>query len=107
MSAPHDEYLALGHAEKCLPCPCCGGDAEVWQFSESGESPTTKVVMCKHGNAIGPQDGITNEGCMLYMPPNEFYRPTIREAINYWNEFAKALQSLQRTNRWARARATR
>lgn len=83
-----------------LPCPCCGSEAHVWQFSESETAPTTNSVMCDNGGPIGPQDGIVGAGCLLYMPPDAFYRPTIREAVKYWNDYAQALCSMQRTNRW-------
>jgi hypothetical protein len=108
MSQPHDEYkrldLPAGHIE---PCPCCGADVELWQYSKSETSAATKVVMCMSGEPIGPQDGLTNEGCPMFVPPDNHYRATIREAVKYWNEFAKALQSLQRTNRWKRAQILR
>jgi hypothetical protein len=84
------------------PCPCCASTPELWQY----ELPTggaTKVVMCSNGTAFGPQDGIANEGCPLYMPDDGFYRATIREAVRYWNEYAKALVKQQRANRWANA----
>jgi hypothetical protein len=54
--------------------------------------------MCSNGVALGPQDGIANEGCPLYMPSDGHYRATAREAIKYWNEFAQAL-CLQRFGR--------
>lgn len=81
-------------------CPCCGSTPELWQYiTEAGDAQ--KVVMCPNSEPIGPQDGIADEGCLLYMPPNGFYRATIREALKYWNEFAKALMVQQRKNRWA------
>ena len=93
-----------------LPCPCCGADAQIWQYAESAASPATKTVMCSNGDAIGPQGslaGLQDSGCLLYMPPDDFYRATIREAVKYWNEYAKALQTLQRTNRWKTAQVLR
>ncbi len=90
-----------------LPCPCCGAEAHVWQYSESEAAPTTKAVMCDNGDKFGPQDGIRNEGCLLYMPPDDFYRPTIREAVKYWNDYTKALMAIQRRNRWKTASVLR
>jgi hypothetical protein len=111
MSAPHDEYkrLNLAPGQQVEPCPVCGADSELWQFSETETSPTRKLVMCSNGDPIGPQEGggFLHEGCPLYMPNQGFYRSTIRDAVKYWNEFAKALQSQQRSRRWARANVLR
>lgn len=81
-----------------LPCPVCGSRAQVWQFAENEYDPVQRVVMCENGEAFGPQDGLTNEGCLLFMPPDQFYRATAREAVNYWNQYAVALikQRLER-----------
>lgn len=104
----HDDYKPLpmpdGHVELC---PCCGGMAELWQYSTADDAPCTKVMMCATNEPIGPQDGLTNEGCPLYMPPDHHYRATIREAVKFWNDFAKALTALQRKNRWASANVLR
>lgn len=95
-----NDYNPLPAPEGLELCPCCGGTPKLWQYSESPDAPTTKVVMCQTNEPIGPQDGLANEGCPLYMPPDAHYRPTIREAVRFWNDFAKALTALQRTNRW-------
>ena len=109
MSKPHDDYkrLAVPAGVTIRPCPVCACDAELWQYSESETSDTTKAVMCSNGTAFGPQDGLVNEGCLLYMPPNGFYMATIREAVKYWNDYAAALQRMQRANRWKRHSALR
>lgn len=88
------------------PCPVCAADPEVWQYIAKPGEVAQKVVMCSHDEAIGPHDPVAG-GCLLYMPPNDFYAPTIREAAKHWNEFAKALGSLRRKNGWARARVLR
>ena len=91
-------------------CPVCGSPAELWQYSPALLAPSTKVGMCTNGDQFGPQlgiAGIVDSGCLLYMPPDDFYRPTIREAAKYWNEYAKALERLQRKNRWATASVCR
>lgn len=103
----HDDYKPLDTPEGLELCPCCGGTPELWQYSTAPDAPATKVVMCKTNEPIGPQDGLTNEGCPLYMPPDHHYRATIREAIKYWNDFAKALTALQRKNRWEHAQVLR
>ena len=98
----HDDYKQLPLPETPLElCPCCGAKAELWQYSTSETAPCTKVVMCSNGDAFGPQDGVVNGGCPLYMPPDGHYMATIREAVKYWNEYAKALTAMQRRNRWA------
>ena len=96
-----DEYTRLDtpsgtHLE---PCPCCGSNPRVWQYVDDVIG-ATKVVMCSFGDSIGPQNDELSNGCPLYFPSVEAYRATIREAVKYWNEFAKALTAIQRTNRW-------
>lgn len=105
-----DEYtrLALSEPAPSLElCPCCGAAPELWQHIDPKTSNCTKVVMCSNGTKFGPQDGIANEGCPLYMPSDGHYMPTIREAVKYWNDFAKALGAMQRRNRWAAHRVIR
>ena len=106
---PHDNYkcLEVPAGVTLRPCPVCASDAALWQYSESEKSITTKAVMCSNGTAFGPQDGLTNEGCLLYMPPNGFYKATIREGVKYWNDYAAALEKMQRFNRWSRAQVLR
>lgn len=105
----HDDYKPLEFPLGVFveSCPCCGGKPELWQYSTAPDAPATKVVMCATNEAIGPQDGLTNEGCPLYMPPDCHYRATIREAVKFWNEFAKALSSLRRKNNWEHAQVLR
>ena len=96
-----DEYTRLDtpsgtHLE---PCPCCGSNPRVWQYVDDG-GDATQVVMCSFGDPIGPQNDELSNGCPLYFPSMEAYRATIREAVQYWNEFAKALTAIQRKNRW-------
>lgn len=79
------------------PCPICNSAGSLWQYSESETAPRKLLVMCSHGDRIGPQDGLTNEGCPFYMPPDGHYRETIRDAVRYWNELARAIAAL-RTN---------
>lgn len=101
------KQLETPQGASILPCPCCGSEAHVWQYSESETSPTTKAVMCDNGDIIGPQDGIVGAGCLLYMPSDGFYRPTIREAVKYWNDYTNALMKMQRQNRWKTASVLR
>ncbi|HEY0915673.1 MAG TPA: hypothetical protein VGE22_12450 [Solimonas sp.] len=108
----HDDYKPLNAGPNASwtplePCPVCGSEAALWQYSESETAPRKLLVCCTHGDPIGPQDGLTNEGCLLYMPPDNFYRETIRDAARYWNEFAKALSALRRQNNWKQAQVLR
>ena len=61
-------------------------------FSEDFENgPINKLMMCTNGEKFGPQEGFMNEGCLLYMPPDEFYRHRAADAVQFWNEYARAL----------------
>lgn len=77
-------------------CPVCGSDAELWQYSESMESPTSKFARCTNYVGFGPQYREAYEGCLLFMPPREFYKATVHEAVKYWNEYALALTALRK-----------
>ena len=89
------------------PCPVCGSAAELWRFAKDDASPTTKAVMCSHGDTIGPQDSAIAGGCPLFIPSNDFYCATEREAIKYWNDFAGALGALRRAKHWETAKVLR
>lgn len=96
MNAPHDEFkrLDLG-VHRLARCPVCGAKSELWQYSLSPTDPTSKVVMCSRGEDIGPRtDGFGNS-CLLVLPPQDFYRATMREAVAYWNGYAAALATLR------------
>lgn len=88
-------------------CPCCSSDGVLYQFQKTPDGPASKVVMCANGDRFGPQDGVNDEGCLLYMPPEGHYQATIREAVSYWNSYCNALQSMRRKNAWARHSALR
>jgi hypothetical protein len=86
----------------------CGADAELWQYSKDfKDGPIEKVVMCSNGERFGPQDGAVNEGCLLYMPPQDFYRGRIVEAVKFWNEYANVLNAQRRGRNWKRAKVLR
>ena len=90
------------------PCPVCGADAELWLYSTDFKNgPIDKVAMCTNGEKFGPQDGLMNEGCLLYMPPQDFYRGRIVEAVKYWNDYAKVLNEQRRGRNWKRAQVLR
>ncbi len=96
----HTEFkkLAIPHESHLELCPVCGSVAELWQHSESMESATRKFVRCTNYDGFGPQYREAYEGCLLCMPTSEFYKATIHEAVNYWNEYALALTA-QRNGR--------
>lgn len=104
-----DNYTRLSTPEgtHTEPCPVCYADPEIWQYIANPGEVAQKVVMCSHGDEIGPHDALAGGGCPLYMPPQSFYRPTIREAAKHWNEYAKALNKLRRDNGWKRAKIFR
>lgn len=109
MADIYDNYkrLELPAGVTLHECPVCGADPELWQYSKSETAPTNKAVMCSNGTAFGPQDGLANEGCPLNMPPDDFYKATIREAVKFWTEYSRALMAIQRANRWKRHSALR
>lgn len=75
-------------------CPVCGARPSLWQHIERGGS-VSKVVMCSNGEQIGPDDSLASGGCPFFMPPQSFYRATIREARAFWNSYAQALVQLR------------
>jgi len=90
------------------PCPVCGADAELWQHSNDFKNgPIDKLIMCSNGDRFGPQDGAMNEGCLLYMPPQDFYRGRIAEAVKFWNQYARALNAQRIERNWKRAKVLR
>ena len=50
--------------------------------------------MCSNGEPFLPQDGLF-DGCLLNLPPKNFYKPTVREAVKYWNDYASALMAMR------------
>lgn len=93
-----------------VPCPVCGSTPELWQHVHQKTLLAQKVVMCSRDEPFGPQikdGGAVDIGCLLLMPPEAFYRPRIKEAVDYWNEYAKSLQQMQRRNHWKTAKVLR
>lgn len=105
----HDDYRLMEPppAEPIAPCPCCGSSARVWEYSKHPSDTVMRVVMCDHEGSIGPRDSLVYEGCLLQMPPDDFYRGTGFHAVRYWNEYATALTATQRANRWKTAQPLR
>ncbi len=109
MTQPHDDYKALTTPDgtRLDACPVCGHPAELWQYSTSTDGPTTKLVCCTRGDPFGPQEGQAMGGCLLYLPPQPFYQATIREAVRYWNDYARALVKLRTAKHWETAKVLR
>lgn len=105
----HDDYRQMVPAppEPVEPCPVCGSPASVWEYSEKPTDEVQRVVMCEKGDDLGPRDGLVWNGCLLYMPPQDFYKATGRDAVRYWNEFAKATNAHRRAENWLRHKALR
>lgn len=95
MKKPHDTYkLWFPQPEPgtVKPCPICGSGTEVWQYADNPGAQLLRVVMCTRGDRFGPQirESLMG-GCLLYMPPQEFYQATTKEAVRFWNEYAEAV----------------
>ena len=105
----HNDYRPMvpPPSEPIEPCPCCGSAASVWEYSEKPTDEVQRVVMCEKAEDLGPREGLVYTGCLLYMPPNDFYKATGRDAVRYWNEFAKATNAHRRMASWARHSALR
>ena len=102
-----DDYSVIEQPHPALEaCPVCAGSARLWRYAEDPTQPSSVAAMCDNADPIGPQDGMVNEGCLLYMPSDDFYRPTIRDAAAYWNSFATALVALRRKTERKAVQAT-
>lgn len=101
-------YKKATSFEPVQSCPVCGGDAQVYTYiGDSKNGSVQKLVACTTGGSFGPQDEDTiHPGCLLFMPPIDFYHATIREAVKYWNEYARHLSAIRRKRYWDRHKAT-
>ena len=83
----HDDYkkLSVPDDTQLSPCPVCGSKAELWQYSETFDTPTSKAVMCSNNSIDDSIDGLE---CLLYMPKHNFYCATAKLAIKFWNDFS-------------------
>lgn len=88
-------FALVKHNHVLDHCPVCGSKAEIYRRSEGD---TNKVaVMCSNGDPIGPQKDIDlpRVGCLLSLPPEEFYQPSIRQAVSYWKRYYWAIRVLR------------
>lgn len=96
----YESYTLVSSEEACREnsvhtCAVCGSGVELFAYATSPDEPRKYAVMCTHSEKFGPQDHLIGPGCVLYMPPNEFYCPTEREAIGYWNAWSAAVEDLR------------
>lgn len=70
------------HGQLVARCPCCQKIPQLWE--RAGNGTAVKAVSCVSGDAFG---GLNN-GCPLYMPPEDFYKPTYAAAAAVWNTWA-------------------
>lgn len=90
------KYTQIEYAKATIePCPICNSQAQLWRFSEDMDSPVSHVVMCSHDGPIGQRGGLVFDGCLLVMPPDDFYQPRQIQAINYWNDYAIAVKAIK------------
>lgn len=73
-------------------CPVCGSDAGLWKHKLGR---VTVAVACSNNGPIGPQEDDGDCGCLLYMPPGDFYKARKGDAIAYWNDYADALIAMR------------
>lgn len=93
------KYTHIEGKESTLePCPLCMGSTGLWRYSEGIDDPISHVVMCSHAGDIGPREDFFISACVMVMPPDDFYKPRQIEAINYWNDYAIAINNLRAQN---------
>ena len=85
------------HCAPIRKCSCCAGIARLWRYSKDG-SELQYFVGCDRSEEIGPQTSLVFSGCPLNEPNSEFYRPTQREAVKFWNDYNDALDALRASN---------
>lgn len=100
-STGRDPFTLIRSTEVCREtgihsCPVCSAGVELYSHKrESGDS-FEWVVMCSRSENFDPQSDLMKEtGCLLYLPPKDFYNATESEAINYWNDWHKAVKDLR------------
>lgn len=100
MTETYEMYLPVDVPDGVVldACPVCGSPSSLTRYSKSPTSRTETVVCCSNGELFGPQTAALYAGCLLFMPPQEFYGGTIREAVKYWNEYSAAVKELRKEN---------
>ena len=106
MITEHEDYRKAASPIPLEPCPICGATPQLFDFSESFTAPQTHVVNCTTYEQIGCRDGLIYNGCLLYNAPDDFHRPTRRQAAEYWNAFARQLVAVRKMNEDSRSDIT-
>lgn len=70
------------------PCCVCGSKPQVWRYAQSEDEST--VAVCCVNTDMTESDPLTGHECLLYLPPASFYRPRIKDAVDYWNSYQQA-----------------
>lgn len=95
MSNAEELYECLvepdGLSSETVTCSVCGSAPALWQYKEKGGS-FSKVVMCVNGESVIDPNDVLDDGCVMYMPPMNFYKATRREAIKHWNLWHTAMR---------------
>lgn len=82
--------LPEGSAYLATRCACCGGSPGAWQrVARRPGRPelVQRAIMCDSDELRPPgeePDGFGLE-CPFALPPEQFYAPTLREAVAFWN----------------------
>lgn len=74
-----EDYLKLTTPKGLNPCPACGSPGELWQ--RKVQENYHRVVVCTNN---GRKE--SDYQCPFYFPPENFYKATKREAIEYWQK---------------------
>ncbi len=76
-------------------CCVCGSRPNVWRHHEQdGEA---RVVVCCGNGPTYEADGsaLDTAGCLLYFPPESFFRARIIEAVDHWNAYQRACVAMR------------
>jgi len=98
MTTPmHDCYKPIPTPEGVTleACPICGSPAELFRYSEGPHEKTETLVCCTQGDRFGPQTSDLFCGCLLYLPSAEFHFSRMKQAVDYWNQYAVALKQMR------------
>lgn len=74
------------------PCCVCGSKPQVWRYNDTWDCSTVAVCCSIAEDASESDSPFT---CVLYLPPKEFYRPRIVEAVEHWNAYQRACVAMR------------
>ena len=75
-----------------LPCCVCGSKPQVWRYKDTWDCCTVAVCCSIAEDASDNESPFT---CVLYLPPRDFYRPRIVDAVAYWNAYQRAALAMR------------